>query len=421
MYGIDKIKFSVVIPTRERCNTLDAAIRTCVTQDYDNFEIIVSDNFSQDDTKEVVNSFRDKRIIYVNTGKRLAMADNWEFGLSQVTGNYVLFLGDDDGLLPGALKDLSEIINRLGCDAISWNGASYYWPCCIIERAPNMLVTPLNGKLYKRNAELMLRNVLSFKKSLYELPSIYRGVVSRSIIEHIKERSDGKYFHSMSPDIYSAIVLAASVDTYYYSTKPYSVFGQSQHSTGASYLYSEKQSAGVAERKFFNEPNIPCHDKLVLAPSILLILANTFLQAQEQYSPLRKFDLDLRELIGQAIKEVVYEPQEKYEKVAAAIKEIARINSMGDAAERILKNTKNVHRRNVGIDVPGYNVIRHHFVADCTKYGVYDVYQASLLCKVILEYKNTGMCLSLPSVFRTTIKLAENLLQRWRDSNNTKL
>ena len=51
--------FTVVIPTRERYDMLEYALRTCVMQDYDNLDIIVSDNFSQDRTREVVESFKD--------------------------------------------------------------------------------------------------------------------------------------------------------------------------------------------------------------------------------------------------------------------------------------------------------------------------------------------------------------------------
>ena len=46
-------KFTVIIPTRERAETLYYAIKTCVEQDYENLEIIVSDNASQDDTEKL--------------------------------------------------------------------------------------------------------------------------------------------------------------------------------------------------------------------------------------------------------------------------------------------------------------------------------------------------------------------------------
>lgn len=50
--------FTVVIPTRERCDKLEHALRSCVMHDYDNLEIIVSDNFSQDRICDVVQYYK---------------------------------------------------------------------------------------------------------------------------------------------------------------------------------------------------------------------------------------------------------------------------------------------------------------------------------------------------------------------------
>ena len=66
MQSTQATKFSVIIPTRERSDTLQSSLKTCVGQDYDNLEIIVSDNFSTDNTREVVESFDDPRIRYIN-------------------------------------------------------------------------------------------------------------------------------------------------------------------------------------------------------------------------------------------------------------------------------------------------------------------------------------------------------------------
>lgn len=56
----DNHRFTVVIPTRERCDTLEHAFHTCVIQDYDDLEIIVGDNFSQDRTRKVVESYKNR-------------------------------------------------------------------------------------------------------------------------------------------------------------------------------------------------------------------------------------------------------------------------------------------------------------------------------------------------------------------------
>ncbi len=82
-------RLTVIVPTRERHDTLIWALKTCVTQDCDDLEILVSDNASVDETREVVASYDDPRIRYVNPGTRLGMSEHWEFALSHVQEGYV--------------------------------------------------------------------------------------------------------------------------------------------------------------------------------------------------------------------------------------------------------------------------------------------------------------------------------------------
>ncbi len=58
-------RISIVIPTRDRPGTLGFALRTCLDQDFEDFEVVVSDNCSPPATREVVESFADRRIKYV--------------------------------------------------------------------------------------------------------------------------------------------------------------------------------------------------------------------------------------------------------------------------------------------------------------------------------------------------------------------
>jgi glycosyltransferase involved in cell wall biosynthesis len=50
----ESAKFTILVPTRERAYTLHETLKTCVAQDHDRLEIIVSDNFSRDNTREIV-------------------------------------------------------------------------------------------------------------------------------------------------------------------------------------------------------------------------------------------------------------------------------------------------------------------------------------------------------------------------------
>src|SRR5216683_506883 len=91
---------TIVIPTRERADTLQFALRTVCRQKDRDFVILVSDNASNDSTAQVVKSFGDPRIRYINPGRRLSMSHHYEFALDHVVTDYVMFMGDDDGLLP---------------------------------------------------------------------------------------------------------------------------------------------------------------------------------------------------------------------------------------------------------------------------------------------------------------------------------
>jgi hypothetical protein len=69
--------FTVIVPTRERSETLRHTLATIVGQDYADLEILVSDNASEDETQDDVASFRDPRIRSIRTPRRLSMSRNW--------------------------------------------------------------------------------------------------------------------------------------------------------------------------------------------------------------------------------------------------------------------------------------------------------------------------------------------------------
>src|SRR5580698_6500214 len=93
-YVMSDIKFSVVIPTRERPATLRHCLRTCLNQNFDDYEVIVSDNGSIAATREVVDEAASPKVRYVKTPEPLSLASSWEFAVSHAWGEYVLLIGD---------------------------------------------------------------------------------------------------------------------------------------------------------------------------------------------------------------------------------------------------------------------------------------------------------------------------------------
>src|SRR5947209_6551073 len=122
---------TVMIPTRERADTLEHCLITCVNQTDDRLRILVSDNASQDNTPTVVEKFRarDQRVEYVNPGRRLGMSEHWEFALGEIKEGFVLILGDDDALFPDALAIIRAILKkRPDTKCISWPYSFYGYP-----------------------------------------------------------------------------------------------------------------------------------------------------------------------------------------------------------------------------------------------------------------------------------------------------
>jgi glycosyltransferase involved in cell wall biosynthesis len=105
-------KVSVCIPTYNRANLLREAMKSVLAQTFDDFELIVRDNASEDDTESVVKSFSDKRIRYFKNPQNLGHRANWNSCLRVARGNYIATLSDDDMMLPENLAKKVEVLRR---------------------------------------------------------------------------------------------------------------------------------------------------------------------------------------------------------------------------------------------------------------------------------------------------------------------
>lgn len=95
---------SVVIPTYNRANLISRAIQSVLNQTYKDFEIIVVDDASKDDTEIVVNNFNDDRIIYIQHEINKGGGASRNTGIKEAQGDYIGLLDDDDEWLPEKLE-----------------------------------------------------------------------------------------------------------------------------------------------------------------------------------------------------------------------------------------------------------------------------------------------------------------------------
>ncbi len=279
-------KFTIIIPTRERADTLQYTLQNVVSQEYDNFEVLVSDNASEDNTRQVVEKIQgmSSRVRYINTGCRLSMSKNWEFALNHVDAGWVTFLGDDDGILSGALSYVDQIIRETGVSAVASSACGFVWPN-EATGARGTLSIYINDGYALMDSKRALRQVLSAKLGYSILPMVYRGFVDTNLVKQAKEMT-GIFFQSLIPDVYSAIALTLLTDRFVLSNRPTALDGHSHHSGGAAALSHKKTNLSYnPAQKFESENDIPFHRDFPLLPdgkvvrSIQAIVYESFLQA----------------------------------------------------------------------------------------------------------------------------------------------
>jgi len=87
---------SVVIPTYNQPNFLRQAINSVLKQTHKNFELLIVDDCSTDNTADVVHSYKDTRIQYIKTEKNLRPPGSWNFGAKKAKGDFISVLPHDD-------------------------------------------------------------------------------------------------------------------------------------------------------------------------------------------------------------------------------------------------------------------------------------------------------------------------------------
>ena len=95
---------SVIIPTYNRAALLKRAIESVLNQSFKDFELIVVDDASPDNTPEVVRSIRDSRIRYIRLKKNSGGPVARNTGIKKARGKFIALLDDDDEWLPHRLE-----------------------------------------------------------------------------------------------------------------------------------------------------------------------------------------------------------------------------------------------------------------------------------------------------------------------------
>jgi glycosyltransferase involved in cell wall biosynthesis len=113
-------KVSVIIPTKNRVRYVSSAIKSVLTQTFENFETIVVDAASTDNTAEAVGKFDDERIHYIREDIDEGISVCRNIGIRNSRGAFVAFLDDDDIWMSSKIeKQLALIEKRPSVGAVT--------------------------------------------------------------------------------------------------------------------------------------------------------------------------------------------------------------------------------------------------------------------------------------------------------------
>ena len=118
-------RVSVIIPTHNRATVLPRAVKSVLEQTFTDFEVLIVDDCSTDDTARVMADLElvDPRIRGFRHGVNRGSAATRNTGIANAVGEYLAFLDDDDEFLPNKLEEQVRALDDAPCDV----GMAYVW------------------------------------------------------------------------------------------------------------------------------------------------------------------------------------------------------------------------------------------------------------------------------------------------------
>lgn len=226
-------RFSIVIPTYNREDLVGYTIQSVLKQTFADFEIIVCDNCSTDDTAKVVRQHSDARVKYVKTSRHMVIADNWEFARSHANGDLIIMLGDDDALLSSALERFAEAATRHEADFLFCRTVEYRDLGFPGAGRNTLDCPPFSGSSRKVTVDEFLKPLFSCRLVFDMHPSSF--FFGRAIGDAVAKRC-GRFFQTNGVEYCAWPMAAAFSKGIALVDSPLSICGRTKKSWGSNLI-----------------------------------------------------------------------------------------------------------------------------------------------------------------------------------------
>jgi glycosyltransferase involved in cell wall biosynthesis len=240
--GWHRMTTSILLPTRNRLEFLKYAVETVLRQDSPDWELVVSDNDSSEDIGGYLATLKDARIIYHRTERFLPVTDNWNAALERSSGDYVVMLGDDDGLMPGCISSLERLVERFRSPDVVYNSALLLTYPSVLDEHPEGYLMPYGYASFLRDAQAPFVLGHDLARRMVEAAMDFRltygynaqfVAISRRLIDELAPQ--GPFYQSPFPDYYSTNVAFLKARSIVVEPNPQVLIGVTPRSYGFYY------------------------------------------------------------------------------------------------------------------------------------------------------------------------------------------
>ena len=402
--------FTVIIPTKDRAEYLHHTLRTCSNQEYENLEIIVSDDGSTDNTEAVTleAARKDPRIRYITPGS-VGMRDNFEFALDHVRPGYVIALGGDDGILPYGISQMWRTLEETGMDILTWRPLHFAYPAARSGNGLLGLYRPGKSKIL-RSSEYLARQVenLNYIHDS-ESPMFYiKGVVATRLIEQVRSRTtDGRFYVCSTPDGFSGVVLAGEVEQYAFSGIPPTLSGISPTSQGWAYLSEGDEGKKLSDSFYCAVSDVPMHRDLAsqpYSPLVSLMTADYLLTAKDlpgwpAYVPA----IDYKNLLMKGLSELAngLYAEDRINRELSILHKIAQYHGL----EAFFRGkVKRMRRDRPRKPFAGNGITPDQVLLDCDMFQIHNIFDAAFISYSVYQLLSKINLVTIKKLIANSVK-----------------
>lgn len=234
---------SIVIPTKGRVQQLVSAVQSVLDIPSPDIQCVVSDNNHNPQVQDALSGLADNRLRIVRPDYPLPMTDNFEFASRMATGEWLLFLGSDDGVVASRFPKFANLLASSASAVVTGRTIGFAWPGVDnsetgelrwFQARHDRLRTISTSEVRRRLRPRLLRDALH---PTVTFPNPYmHGAIRKDAIERIRHRHGGRLFRTATPDAFLSMAILHEEISYDVTDFAFGIQGVSPDSTGYTVL-----------------------------------------------------------------------------------------------------------------------------------------------------------------------------------------